>query len=540
MHRLASKLLGVLALGAIAPACAVHLPIAGDPGYACFTDDDCVDGFRCDEATADTPGVCVSERGGDVNDCVDNDGDGAFVGTTCATGQPIDCDDTSNLRSPAGTELCDGIDNDCDCVADTNGDGVVCGIGDDNVDEELAPRRCPLQVGVCAGAMSECTDGAWVDCVDAGLYGEDYELTETSCDTINNDCDGETDEDCECTPGVDVAVECGSDTGACTRGVQLCLGDGSLSGCLAARLGHVCANGTACTSDLDCIDGSDCVPETCDSDADCGTGGVCVGENLEDEEDLFDACTIDEPEGCARAVCRYLSPGSTCTTDADCGGQTCIDGECRAGVVVPLAELCNGEDDDCDGAIDNDVTRLLICGPCPYNMAFLSITTPAGASDFACVDWYEASRPDATATSAGSNELYTLPRPGVVPWTGLGPDVASSICRAEPLREVVRAGQTPIATKRLCKTYEWNQGCGGKDGTVEDFTYPYATSRDTDTFVAGNCVDGSLSRAEPATTGSLDSCCRYHGTATGEDRDRVCDAVGNVAEYVSDSSNTPL
>ena len=31
----------------------------------------------------------------------------------------------------------DGIDNDGDCPGDTNGDGIVCGTGDEGVDESL-------------------------------------------------------------------------------------------------------------------------------------------------------------------------------------------------------------------------------------------------------------------------------------------------------------------------------------------------------------------------------------------------------------------
>ena len=32
-----------------------------------------------------------------------------------------DCDDSSNLAKPGGIELCDGLDNDCDTIADEDG-----------------------------------------------------------------------------------------------------------------------------------------------------------------------------------------------------------------------------------------------------------------------------------------------------------------------------------------------------------------------------------------------------------------------------------
>ena len=105
--------LAALLLGA--SACSVDLPIEGDPGYACFTVADCLDGYLCVGASGDLPGRCVSESAGGPDDCSDDDSDGAFVGTTCPANVRIDCDDTTNLRGPSNTETCDGIDNDCDC-----------------------------------------------------------------------------------------------------------------------------------------------------------------------------------------------------------------------------------------------------------------------------------------------------------------------------------------------------------------------------------------------------------------------------------------
>lgn len=76
-------------------------------------------------------------------------------------------------------ELCDGIDND----------------GDDEVDEGLEGPLCPLQEGVCAGTRQRCGgEIGWLPCnvVD---YGETYQQTETSCDCLDNDCNGSVDQD---------------------------------------------------------------------------------------------------------------------------------------------------------------------------------------------------------------------------------------------------------------------------------------------------------------------------------------------------------
>lgn len=55
----------------------------------------------------------------------------------------VDCDDTNEKIHPGGLEVCDGLDNDCDCLnlplkdQDSNGDGEKCSFEDNNVDEGL-------------------------------------------------------------------------------------------------------------------------------------------------------------------------------------------------------------------------------------------------------------------------------------------------------------------------------------------------------------------------------------------------------------------
>lgn len=497
--------------------------------FACTTDSDCVSGYFCVIAEGDPIGSCVDESAKEEL-CEDLDQDNTFVGPGC-TDQVIDCNDSDPDIRPSASESCDGIDNDCDCSADSNGDGVVCGAGDENVDEELPSKPCRLQAGVCTGAEVACVDGAYADCGEAGVYGDLYEAVETTCDGLDNDCNGTADAGCECQPDSDVAVECGSETGPCTRGVKLCGATGQFSECVAARLGLVCANGDSCESDADCSDGLACSAEICNTNDDCGEGGSCVEEVLDSREDFFDTCTVTSGESCRRSVCRYLVGETACTDSSDCDANSfCVGGKCQPSVVTAINELCNGQDDNCNGRIDDDANRLNICGPCPFNMQLVSIVTGAGTGDFVCVDWYEASKPDATSETEGDIDLYTTSRPGVVPWTGVTPEEADAACGADASEPFLGGGLYPVPRKKLCKSFEWKQSCGGRTGTNEDVQYPYSTERgEADVYQAGVCVDGSLGQSGPSLTGTALGCCD----------DSICDMSGNVAEIVEVAGGLP-
>jgi hypothetical protein len=130
-------------------------------------DNDCdgvVDEENCvpeDVCTPDTERQCDT---GEQGVCA--------AGTQTCTEQAVWGECVQNEQP--GAELCDNLDNDCD----------------GNVDEGLV-ESCPLQVGVCSGATKVCASGSWSTCD----YGPYYESgTEITCDDLDNDCDGITDE----------------------------------------------------------------------------------------------------------------------------------------------------------------------------------------------------------------------------------------------------------------------------------------------------------------------------------------------------------
>jgi hypothetical protein len=81
---------------------------------------------------------------------------------------------------------------------------------------------------------------------------------------------------------------------------------------------------------------------------------------------------------------------------------------------------------------------------------------------------YEASRPDATATSAGAQEFRPCSRAGVLPWANMSFADAQAACQA--------------VGKRLCTAIEWEAACAGPDGWL----YPYGSAYAAD---ACNGVD---------------------------------------------------
>ncbi len=136
-----------------------------------------------------------------LHPAADDDGDGY-------TPLDGDCDDTSADALPGGTEVCDGLDNDCDGVldaseADLDGDGwLACHSDCDDEDATVYPGADELCDGIdndCDGVVpSDESDGdgdGWLACQDCD--DTDAEVNpdaEELCDGIDNDCDGSTDE----------------------------------------------------------------------------------------------------------------------------------------------------------------------------------------------------------------------------------------------------------------------------------------------------------------------------------------------------------
>ncbi len=154
--------------------------VSGTPEQCNGIDDDCMGDV--DEAAELTPPNCLDQ-------------DGVCAGTKKACGGVsgwLDCGqtqyaaNTNGTYEPSGETLCDGKDNDCDGSVDEalSSYGPAC-------DNPVGPTS-PL-IGVCVGARKSCSSGAWQTC-GAAQFGDSYQAAETTCDYLDNDCDGTVDE----------------------------------------------------------------------------------------------------------------------------------------------------------------------------------------------------------------------------------------------------------------------------------------------------------------------------------------------------------
>ncbi len=315
--------------------------------YACTADSDCDAGLACVDGHCLPPNGtcdCDAETDGAKKSCSKVNGVG-----TCYGFQTCDADagwSACDART-AASEICDGLDNDC------NG----------QLDDALVAPACDSQLGICAGAVRICGGGAgWLPCSSATLPPT-WESTELTCDGKDNDCDGQSDE-APNGSGPLQGAPCALSSGVCAGVKNVCQGGGYL-GCSYGAAYQ--ANETLCdgkdndcnglTDDVD-VDGDGFRPVACGG-IDCDDGNPTTNPSVKED------CSTPADEDCSGEPNDRDADGDGFLAVA-CGGDDCDDDR---PTVSPIAvETCgNSRDDDCSGIaddrdLDQDGYRDLACG----------------------------------------------------------------------------------------------------------------------------------------------------------------------------------
>ena len=376
---------------------------SGGSGGGCVAEAERCDGVDNDcDGDVDEDCACSA---GDSQTCYSGPPELEGIGA-CVGGTQI-CDETGTWGSCDGEtvpsdETCDGADNDCDEQVDENLDAVTCGLGicqvtvdacddgvpipclpgqpnpagetcdgtDDNCDGQVdegctcvtdETQECysgsiaTQGVGTCSNGTQTCdSNGEWGPCLD------DVTPTSEICDGEDNDCDDDVDEN---------DPEGG---GNCSTG---------LLGVCAAGTEHCLVGEIECTQDVQSsVEQCNGLDDDCDGEVDqdnpeggaacdtmllgvCKPGVLqCVGGDIECEQTtqptdeicngLDDNCNGFDDEG-------DPGGGGACSTGllgvCAAGTEHCSGGDvvCQQNV-MDGPETCNGLDDDCDGAKDEN------------------------------------------------------------------------------------------------------------------------------------------------------------------------------------------
>lgn len=280
-------------------------------------------GQDCDDTRPNVrPGaVEVCDEAGLDEDCdattlgSDADGDG-FQSAECCNGAACgdDCNDAVRTANPLATEVCNGIDDDCD--GDVDEGVLVAGYRDADGDGHGDPTAPMTACGTRAG-FSTSND----DCDDTNAL-RSPSLPEV-CDGIDNDCNGIADPADSTVVATWYLDADGDGFGAPLRRTVSC----------AVPTGSWSLYGTDCDDTVATV--SPAQAERCNGRDDDCNGRADFEISAGDFED-------DDGDGIADARC-VPTP-----VPADCDDRNPSSGP-------GSAELCDGRDNDCDGRVDEMV-----------------------------------------------------------------------------------------------------------------------------------------------------------------------------------------
>jgi large repetitive protein len=288
--------------------------------------------FDCDDSDANV-GDCLEQGSGDA------DGDGSL--------DAADCNDTNPAINPSATELCNGVDDNCNNDIDegvvkpnyyTDGDGDGFGAGtatpsctaiSGKVTNALDCNDSNPSIGDCNSVIDADGDGSptGVDCNDnnAAIKPGATEI----CNNVDDDCDSQTDEGLTMT---NYYLDTDGDS----------YGAGAATSSCQPIAGSV-TNATDCNNNNAAIKPG--ATEVCNNiDDDCANG---ADNGLTFTNYYIDTDSDGYGAGAATSSCQPIAGSVTNATD--CNNN-------NAAIKPGATEVCNNIDDDCANGADNGLT----------------------------------------------------------------------------------------------------------------------------------------------------------------------------------------
>ena len=409
--------------------------------------------------------------------------DGECVVVGCQPGWK-DCDGEAitGCEFQLQPEECNGFDDDCD----------------GEIDEGAAGVGQPCQTGLpglCENGIQSCENGA-LKC-NPNIQPDQY--TEV-CDGVDNDCDGQVDDG---DPGGGGSCSVAGLQGVCKIGELHCIDAQLQCQQMTFPSEEVCDG-----LDNDCDGTVDQISETCSTICEVGTS-TCVGGN-------WQPCTALEPKMCTNYA--------TCLQE-----QMCV-------VQCPAApqEQCNGQDDDCDGGIDETFscspgeTQSQSCGNCGNQTRVCTNSCTWGGWS-ACSGQGTCSPGQSQTQACGLCGTQTMTCNSSCNWGSWGSCQGQGSCSPGQTesQSCGNCGNQSRTCNSNCNWGSWSY-CSGQG---------VCSPGQTESLSCGNCGTKTRSCTSSCNWGSFGSCQGEGSCSPGQTQSQSCGNCGTQTRSCSSSCN---